>query len=125
VHQCTGATMKNILAFILLGSWWVAASAADTYTIDPKHTHATFHFKHFGLSTFAGKIPAQDGSVTLDRAAKTGTVEVRFDLNKIATGVADFDDHLRSADSFDVAKHPTATFKASELTCPGADPQPI
>lgn len=117
--------MKNILAFIVLGSWWAAASAAETYRIDPNHTHATFHFKHFGLSTFAGKIPAQEGSITLDRAAKSGTVDVRFDLKRIATGVAKFDDHLRSADFFEVDKHPTATFKASKVTFQGDKPATV
>jgi Uncharacterized conserved protein len=117
--------MKKILATILLGSSCAAANAADTYTIDANHTHATFTFQHLGLSAFDGKIPAEDGTIVLDRAQKTGSVEVTFDLQKVATGVAKFDDHLRSNDFFDVKTHPKATFKASKIEFRGDKPATI
>jgi polyisoprenoid-binding protein YceI len=108
--------MKRTLATLLLASCGAAASAADTYTIDPNHTHATFSFQHLGLSTFSGKIPARSGTIVLDRAQKTGTIDVTFDPKTVATGVPKFEDHLRSEDFFDVEKHPTATFKSSKIT---------
>ena len=94
----------------------VAQAAEETYTVDTNHTHATFAFQHLGFSTFHGKVPARGGTVLIDRAAKTGRVDVEFDPNAVATGVPKFEEHLRSADFFEVAKHPTATFKSSRMT---------
>lgn len=118
--------MKKILIAVLCSAGCVtAANAADTYTIDANHTHATFTFQHLGLSKFDGKIPAQGGTIVLDRAKKSGSVEVTFDLEAIATGVAKFDEHLRSADFFEVTKQPTATFKSSKITFKGDEPATI
>ena len=117
--------MKKFCLAVLLGSYCVVAGAADTYQVDANHTHATFTFQHLGLSSFDGKIPAKSGTITLDRAQKTGSVEVVFDLEKISTGVAKFDDHLRSGDFFETQKHPTAEFKSSKVTFEGDKPATI
>ena len=117
--------MKKMLVAVLCGGTWIAAHAADTYTIDPNHTHATFKFQHLGLSAFDGKIPAQGGTIVLDRAQKTGNIDVIFNLEGLATGVPKFDDHLRSKDFFEVEKHPTATFKASKVTFGGDKPATV
>jgi polyisoprenoid-binding protein YceI len=116
--------MKKVFLAVVAGSYCLAANAAN-YTIDPNHTQATFSFQHLGLSTFNGKIPAKSGSVALDRAQNTGSIEVVFDLKGIATGVPDFDKHLRSADFFDVEKHPTAVFKSNKLMFNGETPASV
>ena len=111
--------MNKILAMALVSAVCCSAAvhaAETTYAVDANHTHATFAFQHLGFSTFHGKIPARNGTIVLDRAAKTGRVEVEFDPGAVATGVPKFEEHLRSADFFDVAKHPAATFKSSRLT---------
>jgi polyisoprenoid-binding protein YceI len=82
----------------------------------------TFSFQHLGFSTFHGKIPAQSGTITLDREQKTGSVDVQFDLKALATGVPKFDDHLRSKDFFEVGKQPTAAFKSNKMSFKGDDP---
>src|SRR5690606_1228907 len=115
LHVAPEHSMKRILIATLLTSFGMAASAADSYTIDPDHTHATFSFEHLGFSTFHGKIPSRSGSITLDRAPQTGKVDVVFDLAAVTTGVKKFDEHLREKDFFEVDKHPTATFKADEM----------
>jgi polyisoprenoid-binding protein YceI len=94
----------------------LAQAAEETYSVDTNHTHATFAFEHLGFSTFHGKVPARGGSVVIDREARTGRVDVEFDPNAVATGVPKFEEHLRSPDFFEVAKHPTATFKSSQIT---------
>jgi polyisoprenoid-binding protein YceI len=101
---------------IVLATATPAQAAEETYSIDTNHTHATFAFQHLGFSTFHGKVPARRGTVVIDREARTGRVEVEFDPNAVATGVPKFDEHLRSPDFFEVAKHPTATFKSSRMT---------
>ncbi len=117
--------MRKICLAVIAGSCCLAANAADTYTVDANHTHATFTFRHLGLSSFDGKIPAQGGTIVLDPAQKTGSVEVTFNLEGIATGVSRFDDHLRSGDFFEVTKFPTATFKADKVTFQGDKPATI
>ena len=111
--------MKKILGLALLcalANGAAVQAAETTYSIDPNHTHATFAFQHLGFSTFYGKVPARAGTIVLDRAAKTGRIEVEFDPKAVATGVPKFEEHLRSADFFEVAKHPTASFKSSRIT---------
>lgn len=117
--------MKKLLIAALFASCCVAANAADTYSIDPQHTHATFSFQHLGFSTFHGKIPARSGTITIDRAQQSGTADIVFEPEAVATGVPDFDDHLRSDDFFQVEKHPTASFKASKITFKGDAPTSI
>jgi polyisoprenoid-binding protein YceI len=116
---------KVIVTAALLSSCCLAASAADTYTVDANHTHVTFSFNHLGFSTFYGKIPAKSGTVTLDTAQKKGTAEVVFDVDEISTGVDKFDDHLESKDFFDSDKYPTATFKATKFTFKDDQPATI
>lgn len=92
-----------------------ATAAPATYAIDPSHTAIMFEVLHFGTSTNRGRWQKNSGSVTLDRAAKTGKVELTIDMAGINTGVAPFDKHLKSADFFDVEKYPTATFVSDSL----------
>jgi polyisoprenoid-binding protein YceI len=117
--------MNKILAALLSAAICVTTQAADTYSIDPNHAHATFAFQHLGFSTFQGKIPAQSGTIMLDPAQKTGNVEVSFDVKGLVTGVPKFDEHLRSKDFFDVGQHPTATFKSSKITFEGGMPTAV
>jgi polyisoprenoid-binding protein YceI len=118
--------MRTFLAAILATSVIVGANAAETYSIDPEHTHATFSFQHMGFSTFRGKIPARSGTIVLDRERKTGTVEVVFDMNGIATGVPKFDNHLRHREEFfEVEKHPTARFESTKISFNGDAPSTV
>jgi polyisoprenoid-binding protein YceI len=117
--------MRKICLAVIAGSCCLAANAADTYNVDANHTHATFTFKHLGLSAFDGKIPAEGGTIVLDPAGKTGSVDVTLNLKGVATGVPRFDDHLRSGDFFEVEKFPTATFKADKIEFQGDRPATI
>ncbi|CAH2780645.1 MAG: Protein yceI precursor [uncultured Paraburkholderia sp.] len=53
--------------------------------------------------------------MTLDRAARTGTVDVTVDLASVQTGNTKLDEHLKTAEFFDVAKYPTATYKGTSI----------
>jgi polyisoprenoid-binding protein YceI len=102
-----------ILTFVGLLS--VPGWAAESYTIDPRHTHPSYEINHFGWSTQRGRFDNVTGTITLDRAAKTGSVDVSIDVSSISTGVGKLDEHLKSEDFFNVAKYPTITFKASKI----------
>jgi len=89
-----------------------AAFAADTYTIDSNHTYPSFEADHFGgLSNWRGKFEKTEGTIVVDRANKTGTVDITIDANSLDFGHAKMNEHAKSPDMFDVAKYPNATYK--------------
>jgi polyisoprenoid-binding protein YceI len=89
-----------------------AAQAAPVhYDIDPHHTYPSFEADHLGISKWRGKMNKTTGKVTVDRAAGTGTLELSIDLSSIDFGHEAMNTWARGKDFFDVAKHPTATYK--------------
>lgn len=106
--------MKKLLLTTLFSAALanVAAAAPATYNLDPNHTYPSFEADHFGgLSIWRGKFTQSAGKVVLDRAAKTGTVEVTVQTDSIDFGHAKTEEHFKSAELFDTAKYPTATYK--------------
>jgi polyisoprenoid-binding protein YceI len=90
----------------------IALAAPVTYQVDTRHSHPSFEADHFGgVSVWRGKFSGTSGSIVLDRAAKTGTVDITIDTSTVQTGDAELDTHLKSKDFFDVEKFPAATFK--------------
>ena len=91
-----------------------AFAESVTYQFDPSHTYPSFEADHMGgLSVWRGKFDKSSGTVTLDRAAKTGTVDVTTDIASIHTGSTKLDEHLQTAEFFDVAKFPQANYKGA------------
>ena len=114
---------KLLIAAILATSASLACAAVDTYKIEPGHTYPSFEADHMGgLSVWRGKFTNTSGSITLDRKAKTGTVDITIDANTIDFGHAKMNEHAKSADMFDVAKFPTATYKSNSITFKGDKP---
>lgn len=112
--------MKRLLvAASLLAAFAAAQAETATYSIDPTHTAVVYEIGHFGTSTNRGRWQAKDGSVQLDKAGKSGKVDVTFDVASVNTGVPALDKHLASADFFDVAKNPTARFVADKFSFNG------
>lgn len=87
-----------------------AHAAPERYTFDPSHTFPSFEADHMGISYWRGKFNHTTGTVTLDRAAKTGSVDVTIDLTSIDFGEDKLNEWARGADFFDTAKNPTATY---------------
>ncbi|HEX7080792.1 MAG TPA: YceI family protein [Gammaproteobacteria bacterium] len=89
----------------------VALAAPVEYEIDPNHTHPTFEADHMGgLSKWRGLIRSSSGAVTMDKEAQTGTVEVTMDMTTIDFGHDRLNEHAKTADMFNVAEFPTATY---------------
>ncbi|WP_428311740.1 YceI family protein [Hydrocarboniphaga sp.] len=105
--------IKPLLPAALLGLLPIgAASAAPaTYKMDPEHTFPSFEADHMGVSLWRGKFDKTSGTMTLDREAKTGSVDVTVDLSSVDFGHQKMNEHARSEDFFDVAKFPQATYK--------------
>lgn len=89
-----------------------AVSAAPVkYSIDPNHTYPSFTADHMGgLSKWRGKIKSSSGTVVLDTAAQTGTVDVTMQMKDIDFGHEKMNAHAQSPEIFDVEKFPTATY---------------
>jgi polyisoprenoid-binding protein YceI len=91
--------------------------AADSYLIDPNHTYPSFEADHFGgLSVWRGKFDKTSGTITLDREAKTGTVDIVIDTSSIDFGLDKMNEHAKSEDMFNVEKYPTANYKSKSIT---------
>ncbi|MDB5974997.1 MAG: polyisoprenoid-binding protein [Nevskia sp.] len=85
-----------------------------TYQLDPEHTYPSFEADHIGgLSIWRGKFDKSQGTVTLDRAARTGTVEVATDIASVHTGSTALDQKLQTDQFFDSTKFPQATYKGT------------
>ena len=89
-----------------------ALAAPVTYNVDPAHTYPSFEADHFGgMSIWRGKFTSSSGKIVLDQAAKAGTVDITIDIASIDYGMAKMNEHAKSAEIFDAAKYPTATYK--------------
>ena len=110
---------KTLLAVLAVAASAGAMAQAGVYKVDSTHTTAIWEAKHFGTSTNRGYWEKTDGEITLDKAAKSGKVDVTIDMSSINTGVAPFNNHLKGPDFFDVANHPTARFVGNKLKFDG------
>jgi polyisoprenoid-binding protein YceI len=102
--------LRLVPAAVAVGIALPAAAAIENYTIEPNHTYPSFKAPHLGISFWRGKFTKTSGKVTLDRAAKTGTVDVTIDPSTIDFGLGRMNDAAKSAEFFDVAKYPTITY---------------
>ncbi len=112
---------KSLFALAAAAALVAGAAHAETatYAVEPTHTFATFEISHFGASVNRGRFDKKEGTIELDKAAKTGKVDITFQINSINTGTPPFDKHLQSADIFDAAKYPTARFVGDKFTFDG------
>lgn len=101
-----------LVGSLLIGS--AAIAAPVTYQIDPAHTYPSFEADHFGgMSVWRGKATKTSGSIVLDQAAKSGSVDITVDAGSIDFGHAKLNERAKSPELFDVAKYPTITYKGT------------
>src|ERR1700748_1268154 len=99
-----------------------AAAPAARYEIDPAHTRAAFAVRHMMVATVRGEFGKTAGTVVFDEADPSRSrIEATIDASSVNTGVEPRDNHLRSADFFDVAKFPEITFKSTQVQKVGDD----
>ncbi len=104
--------MKIVLPTAMLTLVAGAAFAVPvTYQVDPGHTYPSFEADHFGgLSVWRGKFDKTSGTIVIDKEQGTGTVDLTVDTSSIDFGNPKLNEHAKSAEMFDVAKYPTATY---------------
>src|SRR5271156_6756553 len=120
-------SMNRIVLASLAALLGASAFAAPvTYNLDPNHTYPSFEADHFGgLSVWRGKFDATSGKVVYDKDAKSGSIEVTVDMNSIDFGMSKLNYHAKSAEMFDAAKYPTATFSGKFAKFNGTAPTEI
>jgi polyisoprenoid-binding protein YceI len=109
--------IMTLVLFLVLAS---AVAAASTWNIDPEHSNIMFQVRHLGLVEVKGNFRKFTGIITLDEnnIAKSA-INLTIDAGSVDTGVAQRDEHLKSADFFDAAKHPTITFASTKVARAG------
>ena len=110
--------------FAVLAAALLAASpalAADTYNFDKSHTTVAFQVRHI-FTNMTGKFREFEGAIQIDRAKPSASsVEFTIQAASIDTNDAKRDEHLRTADFFDVANHPKLAFKSTSVRPAGKD----
>ena len=112
--------ITSIAAVIALALPIVAS--ASTWSIDPDHSSVGFKVKHLMVSNVKGSFDKHTGTVEInDTDITKSKVDITIDTTSINTNVQKRDEHLRSADFFDVAKYPTMTFASKKVAKSGKD----
>ena len=100
-------------AWIAMAALAAAPASADTYTIDKDHTYPSFEFSHMGISVWRGKFTRSSGTVTLDRAARTGAVQIVVNTASVDFGHKAMNEFAIGADWLNVEWHPTMSYKGT------------
>jgi len=111
--------MHKPLILIVAALLAAPACAADNYTVDPNHTWPVFEVNHLGFSTQRGRFNSSSGKITLDTAAKKGSVELVIETASLDMGFDKWDEHMKSDEFFNVAQFPTMRFVSDKLVFDG------
>ncbi|MGY0194439.1 YceI family protein [Leptothrix sp. BB-4] len=104
--------MSLRLAAAALALGLTAAQAAPVeYVVDPTHTYPSFEADHMGMSTWRGKFNTTTGTLWLDKAAGTGSVDLKIDVGSIDFGLAQMNSVAKDTEMFNVAQFPYAFYK--------------
>ncbi|MEA3193671.1 MAG: hypothetical protein QOD26_2004 [Betaproteobacteria bacterium] len=121
--------MKKIVIAAVLAAPLTAAAQVENYLIDPYHTVPYFEVDHLGFATMRGRFDRATGKFSIDRAAKTGSVELEIPTATVNSGDTDRgarprtrDEHLKNADFFNVQEFPSMTFKSTKVVFKGEEP---
>jgi polyisoprenoid-binding protein YceI len=118
--------MKGLMGKIAVAAAGVATlslplfAGTTTYQIDPRHSDAQFAVTHLMISTVRGEFHNVNGTVVYDDGdVSKSSVNVTIDATSVDTREADRDKDLKSDKFFDVANHPTMTFKSTKVEAAG------
>jgi polyisoprenoid-binding protein YceI len=88
----------------------------NSWNLDTVHSGINFTVRHMVVSKVRGRFAKFNGTVALDESDVTrSSVEATIDVSSIDTGTAQRDDHLRSADFFDVERFPEIRFLSTRI----------
>jgi polyisoprenoid-binding protein YceI len=94
--------------------------APVAYEFDKSHSNLSFSYNHLGYSTTDGRFGKWDAKLMIDaEKPENSSIEMTIDTSSLDTFWPERDTHFKSADFFDVAKFPEATFKSTKVTKTG------
>jgi polyisoprenoid-binding protein YceI len=112
--------MERIAAGLGLALAALTAHAApETYLVDEEHTFTHYEIDHVGFSTSRGRFDKSAGKFVLDRAERSGSVDITVDVNSVSTGVPELDKILKGEGFFEADKYPRMTFRSSRMRFDG------
>ena len=107
--------LPNLVAVVAVVSLGSAALANEIYRFDPSGSGIGFSVHQF-LGTTHGKFTKFNGKIDVNREhPKNSSVTAQIDVRSIDTRIKKRDDHLRSAEFFNVDKYPQITFKSRSV----------
>ena len=116
--------MKKVLILLAITFLNVNVFAQANWKVDPYHSSLNFNISHSGISIVNGKFMEYTGNLTTNGEALEGAnIDFTVKVTSINTNVEDRDNHLRSADFFEVEKYPEMTFKSTKILATGKPDQ--
>lgn len=98
----------------------IARVAAGTYSVDTGHTQIAWAINHLGFSIFRGMCGGVTGSLLLDpKHPEAASLSITIPMEGLVTTSSALNTHLKSADFFNAAQFPTATFKSTSVKVQG------
>ena len=124
---------KFLAMFFFAAIPLVAWAAPDSFTVDTTNSSVNFAVDHLGgMSTIYGRFNKYTAKFMVDRAAKTGSIDVTVETASVDSGDADKgsrarsrDEHLRSADFFNAVEFPRMTYKSTGVVFTGDNPTTV
>jgi polyisoprenoid-binding protein YceI len=95
--------------------------APGSWDIDPDHTDVAFVGRHFMITKVRGRFTGVTGTIVVAEDMGDSRVDVAIDMTTVESGSAMRDDHLRSAELFDVEAYPQATFTSTGVEWRGSE----
>lgn len=112
--------MKKILPLLATLLLSIGSFAQTQWIIDPAHSSLNFNIAHSGISMVNGKFTDYTGDLTIDREEfESANIDFTIQVASMNTNVEMRDNHLRSADFFEVETYPTMTFKSTKVLATG------
>lgn len=112
--------MKNILTLVTVLLISISTYAQTQWKVDPYHSSLNFNIEHTGISIVNGKFMDYTGDLeTNGDALADANFDFKVKIESINTNVDKRDNHLKSADFFDVKKYPEMTFKSTKILATG------
>ncbi len=116
--------MKKVLILLAITFLNVNVFAQANWKVDPYHSSLNFNISHSGISIVNGKFMEYTGNLTTNgEALEEANVDFTVKVTSINTNVENRDNHLRSADFFEVEKYPEMTFKSTKILATGKPEQ--